>query len=85
MTSVMAGGVEEIAVLNPTKKFIPYFFCMLCALVLLASAPLAHAQIVINPTTLPNGAVGATYGQVIAAGGGTAPISFKVSDRKSVV
>src|ERR1700722_13788912 len=79
MTSVMAGGGREIAALNPTKKFIPYFFCMLCALVLLASAPLAHAQIVINPTTLPNGAVGATYGQVIAAGGGTAPISFKVS------
>src|SRR3984957_9289149 len=79
MTSVMAGGGREIAALNPTKKFIPYFFCMLCALVLLASAPLAHAQIVINPTTLPNGAVGATYGQIITAGGGTAPISFKVS------
>src|SRR5271167_3557520 len=79
MSSVMVGGVEEIAVWNPTGRFIPYFFCILCALFLLASAPLAQAQIVINPTTLPNGAVGATYGQFITAAGGTSPISFKIS------
>jgi uncharacterized repeat protein (TIGR01451 family) len=33
----------------------------------------------IRPATLPNGAVGATYGQAVFASGGTAPFNFTIS------
>jgi uncharacterized repeat protein (TIGR01451 family) len=52
----------------------------LSALLLFANA--AHAQaggLTISPTTLPNGAVGASYGQQLIASGGTAPYNFTIS------
>lgn len=33
----------------------------------------------IRPATVPNGAIGATYGQIVFASGGTAPINFTIS------
>ena len=33
----------------------------------------------IGPTTLPNGAVGSAYGQILVAGGGIAPFNFSIS------
>ena len=33
----------------------------------------------IGPTTLPNGAVGSAYGQILVAGGGTPPFNFSIS------
>ncbi len=33
----------------------------------------------ISPTTLPNGAIGASYGQALTASGGTAPYNFTIS------
>jgi hypothetical protein len=35
--------------------------------------------ITVNPATLPNGAVGTPYNQIVSASGGTAPYSFAVS------
>src|SRR5580698_1138777 len=61
------------------KRFIPHFFIILCGLFLLASAPPAQAQITLGPATLPAGAVGATYAQLITATGAVAPVHFTVS------
>ena len=33
----------------------------------------------VNPATLPNGAVGTPYGQILTVGGGTLPFSFSIS------
>ena len=64
---------------NLAKRFIPHFFIILCGLFLLASAPQGQAQITLGPATLPAGAVGATYAQVINATGAVAPVHFTVS------
>ena len=61
------------------KRFIPHFFILLCGLFLLATAPPAQAQITLGPATLPAGAVGATYAQLITATGAVAPVHFTVS------
>ena len=64
---------------NLAKRFIPHFFIIVCGLFLLASAPPAQAQITLGPATLPAGAVGATYAQLITATGAVAPVHFTVS------
>ena len=64
---------------NLAKQFIPHFFIIVCGLFLLASAPPAQAQITLGPATLPAGAVGATYAQLITATGAVAPVHFTVS------
>src|SRR6202167_2968206 len=64
---------------NLAKRFIPHFFIILCGLFLLASAPQGQAQITLGPATLPAGAVGATYAQLITATGAVAPVHFTVS------
>src|ERR1700722_1442610 len=61
------------------KRFIPHFFIIVCGLFLLASAPPAQAQITLGPATLPGGAIGATYAQLITATGAVAPVHFTVS------
>jgi hypothetical protein len=65
---------------NFTKRVRPHFFRILPALLLLAFANIAHAQgITINPATLPDGTVGATYGQPLIAQRATAPVQFTVT------
>jgi len=44
-----------------------------------SSANLSVGIVVISPTSLPNGTVGAPYSQLISASGGTAPYTFTVT------
>ena len=66
---------------NPAHRLARYCVRAIPAifLFLLVFANVAQAQIIIAPSTLPDGTVGATYGQAIVSAGGTAPISFKVT------
>ena len=64
---------------SPFQRLARYCLRAIPAVFLLAFASIAQAQIVISPSTLPNGAVGATYGQIITAAGGTSPLTYRVS------
>ena len=64
---------------SPAHRLARYCVRAIPVIFLLLIANVAQAQIILSPATLPNGAVGSTYGQIITAGGGTAPINFTVS------
>ncbi len=64
---------------SPAHRLARYCVRAIPVIFLLVFANVAQGQILIEPTTLPDGAVGATYGQFIISAGGTSPISFKIS------
>jgi hypothetical protein len=71
--------IEEFSVSSPAHRLARYCVRAILVIFLLLIGNVAQAQIILSPATLPNGAVGSTYGQIITAGGGTAPINFTVS------
>ncbi len=64
---------------SPFQRLAQYCLRAIPAIFLLLFANAAQAQIVLSPSTLPNGNVGATYGQVIAAEGASGAVSFTVT------